>query len=370
MLPGMSGSPVTSLPWRTVLPRSADGHVRLPETVKTMTCTDALADLVQSLPKAELHVHLEGTISAATAIRCAQRNNVELPWQSEEELTSAYDFPDLPGFLEVLWAAARTLRTRDDFYDMTIDYLRRAHLDNVVHAEAFFGAQTFLDTGVEIATTLDGVFEAIDDARTEWGIDAHVLCTAQRHREEATALELLDLIEPWRERILGVGLGGAERGNPPAKFARFFAEAKQRGYHRTIHAGEDAPSSYVEEALDLCDPERIDHGVAAAQDPTLLRRLRDAGMPLTVCPLSNLALGIIPSLQELPLAELLRAGVVATVNSDDPAFFGGYLNDNYIATISALDLTRDDVILLARNSIAASFMEDEEKARILGAFSA
>lgn len=334
-----------------------------------MTSTDALADLVQSLPKAELHVHLEGTISAATAIRCARRNNVSLPWHSEEQLTSAYDFPDLPGFLEVLWAAARTLRTRDDFYDMTIDYLRHAHADNVIRAETFFGAQTFLDIGVDIATMLDGVFAAMDDARSDWGIDAQLLCTAQRHRDEATALQLLDLIEPWRERILGIGLGGAERGNPPAKFARFFAEAKRRGYHRTIHAGEDAPSSYVEQALDLCDPDRIDHGVTAAHDPALIRRLRDTGVPLTICPLSNLALGVVPTLREHPLAALLRADVVATVNSDDPAFFGGYVGANYVAVAEALELTDRDVVRLARNSIDASFMPAEEKARTLASIS-
>ena len=331
-----------------------------------MDTTTALADLVQSLPKAELHVHLEGTISAATAIACARRNDVEVPWQSEAELATAYDVTDLPGFLEVLWAAARTLRTRADFYDMTIDYLRRADEDNVVRVEAFLGTQTFLDAGVSMATVLDGVFAALDDAQSEWGIDAQLICTAQRHRDEAAALELLDLLDPWRERILGIGLGGAELGNPPSKFARYFAEAKRRGFHRTIHAGEDAPSSYVVDALDNCDPERIDHGATISGDDALIRRVRDAGIPLTMCPLSNLTLGVVPDLARHPLAELLRGDLMVTVNSDDPAFFGGYVNDNYVAVATALKLSRDEVVRLARNSIEASFLSAEDKARIVG----
>jgi adenine deaminase len=201
---------------------------------------------VDALPKAELHVHLEGTIDAATAFACARRNRLTLPWRSEAELKRAYEFEDLPAFLSVLFRVSGTLRQAQDFYDLAVDYARRAHADGVVRAEVFFGAQTFLDAGVPIATMLDAILAAFRDAAQQWGIDARLICTAQRHRDESTGLQLLELIEPWRDRIIGVGLGSAERGNPPAKFARYFAEAKRRGYRTTIHAGEDGPASYVE----------------------------------------------------------------------------------------------------------------------------
>jgi adenine deaminase len=306
------------------------------------------ADLVTSVPKAELHVHLEGTLEPATALACARRNGVDLPWSDEAALAEAYDFDGLPSFLDVLFRVAGTLRQRQDFYDLATEYLRRAHADGVVRAEVFLGSQTFLDAGVPIGVMLDPVLAAFRDAGQEWGIDARLICTAQRHREESTGLELLDLIEPWRDQVIGIGMGSAERGNPPSKFARFFAEAQRRGYRTTMHAGEDGPPSYVEEALDL-GVDRIDHGVAVASDPRLVRRVADAGVPLTMCPLSNVALKVVPSAAEHPWRTLLDAGVVVTVNSDDPPFFGGYVADNYLA----LGLDEETLRRLAANSLAA-----------------
>lgn len=326
---------------------------------------DSLAQLVAQLPKAELHVHLEGTITPQTVIRLADRNDITLPWSSLAELTDAYDFADLPDFLEILWAAARTMRTGDDLYDVTIAYLERAVQDHVIRVEPFFGAQTFLDAGMPIATMMDAVLRAFDDARTQWGIDAQLICSAQRHRDETSALELLELLDPWRDRILGVGLGGAERGNPPSKFARYFTEARRRGYRLSIHAGEDGPSAYIADALDSCRAERIDHGTALIEDPALITRVRDEGIPLTMCPLSNLALHVVPSLTEHPLARLLHEGVLVTVNSDDPPFFGGFVNDNYVAVATALQLTRNDVIALARNSFRGSFADPDEQDRLI-----
>lgn len=310
-------------------------------------------EIVRALPKAELHVHLEGTVDPATAFACARRNGIVLPWRNEAELIRAYDFEGLPAFLDVLFAVGGTLRQARDFYDVALEYTRRAHADGVIRAEVFFGAQTFLDAGVPIATMVEAILGAFRDAKQQWGIDAHLVCTAQRHRDELRGLELLDLIEPWRDSILGVGLGSAERGNPPSKFARYFAEAKRRGYRTTIHAGEDGPASYVTEALNVIAPDRIDHGVAAASDAALVARIADDGIPLTICPLSNVALRVVPSLEAHPLKTFLDAGVKATINSDDPPFFGGYLGENYIAVARALDLGLDDVRRLAANSLDA-----------------
>lgn len=315
--------------------------------------TGISAGFVKSLPKAELHVHLEGTVDAATAIACARRNGLALPWRTEADLVEAYEFDGLPAFLSVFFQVVGTLRQAQDFYDVAIDYARRAQADGVTRAEVFFGPQTFLDAGVQVGTMIDAILAAFRDAAQQWGIDVRLVCTAQRDRDESTGLELLDLVEPWRDDIIGVGLGSAERGNPPAKFARYFAEAKKRGYRTTIHAGEDGPPSYVAEALTVIAPDRIDHGVLAAADASLVARIADEGVPLTMCPLSNVALKVVPSLAQHPLKEFLDAGVRVTVNSDDPPFFGGYLADNYLAAAAALGLDSADLQRLAANSIDA-----------------
>ena len=313
---------------------------------------DSLRTFILGLLKAELHVHLEGTLGPATALACARRNGIALPWESEEELAAAYSFDGLPDFLALFFRVVGTLRQPQDFHELAMDYLQHAHDDGVTEAEIFFGAQTFLDAGVRIGSMLEPILDAFQEAQRQWGIQARLICTAQRHRDEASGLELLDLIEPWRGDIVGVGLGSVERGNPPAKFAGYFAEARRRGYRTTIHAGEDGPAPYVEEALNL-GVDRIDHGTTAIQDPKLVMRLAETGIALTMCPLSNVALKVVPRLSEHPLKKLLDAGVLVTINSDDPPFFAGYLAENYLATAKALDLSEKDLGTLAENSMRA-----------------
>jgi adenosine deaminase len=314
--------------------------------------TDAF---IATLPKAELHVHLEGTLEPELLFTLAARNRVELPWPDVDEARAAYTFTGLEHFLPLLFRSASVLRAGQDFYELAHAYLTRAAHDGVRRAEMFLGVQTFLDAGVPITDQLDSVLAAIADARADLGVDGALIVTCQRHRTQAAALEVLDLIEPWRERILGIGLGSAERDNPPAKFADYYAAARVRGYRTTIHAGEDGPADYVREALDVCRPDRIDHGVAAADDPALLARLRDEGVPLTVCPLSNVALRVVPSMAAHPLRAMLEAGLLVTVNSDDPPYFGGYVNDNYEAVQTDLGMGRAALADLARNSFRASF---------------
>jgi adenosine deaminase len=325
-----------------------------------VVAVEITAKFLAGMPKAELHVHLEGTLEPEMMLRTARSNGVDLPWKTVEEIRSAYRFDSLEAFLSVLFRVGQVLRRRQDFYDLTLAYLRQAAEESVVRSEMFFGAQTFLDLGVPIAEQLSGVFDAIDDARAQWGIDGQLICTAQRHRSEKDALDLLELLDPWADRIIGIGLGSAELGNPPGKFARYFAAARTRGYRTTVHAGEGTPASYVTEALDTCVPDRIDHGVSAAEDAEVVRRLADAGTALTMCPLSNLALGVVGDLSSHPLRQLLHAGVRVTVNSDDPPFFGGYVNANYLAAAQALALDVDDVIALAHNSFTGSFADPSE----------
>jgi adenosine deaminase len=309
------------------------------------------------LPKAELHVHLEGTLEPSLLLKLAARNAIPVPWRSVEELRRAYRFKDLEHFLRLLFRGAGVLRERRDFYELTYAYLQRAHRDGVIRAEMFFGAQTFLDAGVPLDVQMDGVWEAIEHARDELGIDGALILTAQRHRSESAALELVELARPWHGRILGFGLSGAERNNPPSKFANYFALCRELGLRTTIHAGEDGPARYVREALDVCHPDRIDHGVAAAADVDLVKRLAEERIPLTMCPLSNQKLGVTPDLTQHPLARLHRSGVLVTVNSDDPPYFGGYLNDNYRAIASALAMSPTEMTDLVRNSFLASFAE-------------
>jgi adenosine deaminase len=326
--------------------------------------TDAF---VAALPKAELHVHLEGTLEPELLFALAERNGVELPWPDIDRARAAYNFTGLEHFLPLLFRAAGVLRRGQDFYDLAHAYLTRAAADGVRRSEMFLGVQTFLDAGVPIADQIDSVLAAISDARADLGIDGALIITCQRHRSQTAALEVLELIEPWRERILGIGLGAAERGNPPAKFADYYAAARARGHRTTIHAGEDGPADYIREALDVCRPNRIDHGVAAAGEPALLARLRDEAIPLTMCPLSNVALRVVPAMAAHPLRAMLEAGLLVTVNSDDPPYFGGYVNDNYEAVRTHLGLERAALAELARNSFRASFDEPRRIAAHLAA---
>ena len=307
------------------------------------------------LPKAELHVHLEGTLEAADLLRLARRNDVAVPYRSVEDVTAAYEFSSLQSFLDVFFQGCRVLRRRDDFADLAATYLARAAADGVRRAEVFFGPQTFLASGVPLAEQLEGIFDGFTRAKEEWGIDAALIASAQRHRSQDDALTMLEALMPWAERIVGFGLGSSEVGNPPSKFARYFAAARERGFRTTAHAGEEGPASYVWEALDLCRVDRIDHGVAIASDPALLERVVQEQIPLTVCPLSNLRLKVVPSIAEHPIRALFDAGALVTVNSDDPTYFGGHIGENYRLRSEEAGFTAEELTQLARNSLTASW---------------
>lgn len=315
-----------------------------------------LRAFIAGLPKAELHIHLEGSIEPDLMFELANRNNVELPWPSPRQLRTAYGFRDLQSFLDLYYQGCRVLVGERDFYEMTMAYLRRAHADNVVHAEMFLGPQTFLDHGVNIATVMDPVLAALDHAQDEWGMTAGLVVSTQRHRSEADAFALLTAVSPWTDRILGFGMGGAEVDNPPGKFTRFFAECRRLGLHRTAHAGEEGPASYVRDAVDVLEVERIDHGVACLEDPRLVADLVAKQVPLTVCPLSNLKLKVVSSLAEHPVPDMLAAGLRVTINSDDPSYFGGYVNENLWRCHTDMGLSKDDLVVLARNSFLGSFL--------------
>jgi adenine deaminase len=317
---------------------------------------------IRRIPKAELHMHLEGSIEAELLLELAVRNGMQPRWATAEALRAAYEFSNLQSFLDLYYEGCRVLVQERDFYDITRAYLRRAHADAVVHAEVFIGPQGFTERGVPMGAVMDGVLAAIRDAARQDGISAGLLVSAQRHRSEAEALQLLDQVMPWADRIAGFGLGGAELGYPPSGFVRFFRACRERGFRVTAHAGEEGPAAYVREAVELLDVDRIDHGNACLDDPALVRELAARAIPLTVCPLSNVRLNVVPSLAAHPLRAMLDAGLCVTINSDDPAYFGGYINDNFIQCRHALGLSADDIVTLARNSLTASFVPSAEAA--------
>ena len=318
---------------------------------------ERLPELLHGMPKAELHLHVEGSLEPELAFALAARNGVALAYPSVEALRAAYAFTDLQSFLDIYYAGASVLRQRQDFEDMAWAYFRRAAADNVVHAEVFFDPQTHTARGVSMAAVIDGLTRAAERARRELGLSSALILCFLRHLSEEEAFATLEEALPFRDRFIGVGLDSSERGHPPEKFARVFARAKQLGLRRVAHAGEEGPPEYVRSALDVLGVERIDHGVRSLEDPALVERLARDGVPLTVCPLSNVKLRVFPDLAHHNLGRLLAAGLKATVNSDDPAYFGGYLNENFTASFEALALTARDAYALARNSFEASFLE-------------
>jgi adenosine deaminase len=319
-----------------------------------------LDDFIRGLPKAELHVHIEGTLEPELMFSLAQRNGVRLPYATVEALRAAYDFSNLQSFLDLYYAGAAVLQSEQDFYELTMAYVQRALADEVRHAELFFDPQTHTARGVSLATVFAGISRALREARLERGFSSRLILCFLRHLSEDEALETLDAALPLRAQYAdlwtGVGLDSGELGNPPEKFARVFARARGLGFHVVAHAGEEGPPAYVRSALEVLKVERIDHGVRAEEDPALIAQLVQARIPLTVCPLSNLKLRVVPELRQHNLARLLRAGVCVTVNSDDPAYFGGYLNSNFMATGEALQLSRDELVQLARNAFTAAFV--------------
>jgi adenosine deaminase len=327
--------------------------------------THALHDFIRGLPKAELHLHIEGSLEPELMFALAQRNRVKLPYASVEEVRAAYNFSDLQSFLDLYYAGAAVLQTEQDFYDLTMAYVRRAQADNVRHVELFFDPQTHTVRGIATATVFAGIARALRQARDEDGFSSAMILCFLRHLSEEDAIATLEAALPLREQYAdlwnGVGLDSSEVGNPPEKFARVFAQARELGLRLVAHAGEEGPPSYIHGALDVLQVERIDHGVRAEEDAALMQHLAKTQMPLTVCPLSNLKLCVVKDLSEHNLARMLRAGLCITLNSDDPAYFGGYMNANFLASAEALDLSRAELLQLAKNSFCASFAAPEQK---------
>jgi len=322
-----------------------------------------LEALLRQMPKAELHMHIEGSLEPEMIFRLAERNHVKLAFGSVEALRRAYAFTDLQSFLDIYYAGASVLLKAEDFFDMAWAYFERAAADNVVHAEIFFDPQTHTERGVPIAVVIEGLEHACRRAHAEFGLSAKLILCFLRHLSEEAAMATLEEALPHRRHFIGVGLDSSERGNPPEKFARVFARCRDLGLHVVAHAGEEGPPEYIRDALDVLKVERIDHGVRCVADPALVARLAKERMPLTVCPLSNVKLCVFKTMAEHNLPALLDAGLCATVNSDDPAYFGGYINQNFVETFAALpQLGASQALTLARNSFEASFASAAEKA--------
>ena len=320
---------------------------------------------LRGLPKAELHVHIEGTLEPELLFELAARNGVALPFADVAAARAAYDFDSLQDFLDLYYQGMAVLRSADDFHALTDAYLARARADGVRHAEIFFDPQGHTSRGVPFEAVVEGIADALAAAGRDHGMTTRLICCFLRDRPVDEAMATLDQALAYRDAIIGVGLDSAERGHPPEPFGPVFARARAEGFLAVAHAGEEGPPAHVTGALDALGAERIDHGVAAMQDPDLIRRLARDRVPLTVCPLSNLKLRVVDDLADHPLRAMLEAGIVATVNSDDPAYFGGYIVDNYRASADALGLTRDDLIHLARNGFDAAFLPDADKSRYL-----
>ena len=322
---------------------------------------DRLPGVLRLMPKAELHLHIEGTLEPELIFKLAQRNQVRLPYASVEALRAAYDFKDLQSFLDIYYAGASVLLHEQDFFDLAWAYLEKAAADNVVHAEIFFDPQTHTARGVPMETVIKGLHHACQRAHQEFGLSAKLILCFLRHLSEEDAFATLEAALPFRHHFIGVGLDSSELGHPPAKFERVFAKCRELGLHVVAHAGEEGPPEYIRDALDLLQAERIDHGVQAVRDADLMKRLADLRVPLTVCPLSNIKLCVFPTLAQHNLKSLLDAGLCVTVNSDDPAYFGGYVNDNYVQLFAALGLEGRHAYQLAFNSFEASFADPAQK---------
>ena len=322
-----------------------------------------LPALLCAMPKAELHMHIEGSLEPELIFALAKRNNVKLAYDSVEALRAAYAFADLQSFLDIYYAGASVLLQEQDFYDMARAYLDRAVADNVVHTEIFFDPQTHTERGVAMETVINGLHRACRDAQAEQGISASLILSFLRHLSEEDAIATLEAALPLRDRFIGVGLDSSELGNPPEKFARVFARCKELGLHLVAHAGEEGPPAYIWGALDVLGVERIDHGVQSEKDAQLMERLVKEQIPLTVCPLSNLKLCVVKDLADHNLPRLLKAGLKVMINSDDPAYFGGYVNENYTQLFAATGMGAPEAYKLARNSLEASFASDAQKAQ-------
>ena len=318
---------------------------------------DRLPDLLRAMPKAELHMHIEGSLEPELIFALAKRNGVALAYPNVESLRNAYQFNNLQSFLDIYHAGTMVLKTEQDFYDMTQAYLKRAAADNVIHTEIFFDTQTHTGHGLSADVVINGLHRACVYSKVQWGMSASLILCFLRHLSEREAFESLEQALPFRDKIVGVGLASGELGNPPEKFSKVFARARELGFRLVAHAGEEGPPAYIWGALDALKVERIDHGVQAFGDAALMQRLAQDKIPLTVCPLSNLKLCVFKNLSDHNLGRMLDEGIVVTVNSDDPAYFGGYINENFTQTFAALGLTAQHAYTLAHNSFEASFIE-------------
>jgi adenine deaminase len=333
----------------------------------TMSVNPDLARLIRALPKAELHLHIEGTLEPEMVFELAERNGVDPGYPSVDALRAAYQFSDLQSFLDVYYAGANVLLKERDFRDMTRAYLDRAAADHIVHAEIFFDPQTHTARGVPFEAVIGGIRRGLEDGARSHGISSELILCFLRHLSEEDALETFEQAKPFLSEIIGVGLDSGEAGNPPEKFERVFAKAREAGLRVVAHAGEEGPPAYIEGALDALGAERIDHGVRCTEDAALVERLVREQIPLTVCPLSNVALRVFPNLADHNLAELLRRGLLVSIHSDDPAYFGGYLGKNFEAVAEALPVSADDLVKLAANSLRSSFLADDKKHEYLQA---
>lgn len=334
-----------------------------------MTQFDRTA-FIDGLPKAELHLHLEGSLEPELMFELAQRNKIEIPFKSVEEVRAAYSFSNLQDFLDIYYQGAGVLVVEQDFYDLTMAYLKRVAADACSHVEVFFDPQTHTDRGIDMGVVIGGIARALTDGETNMGITSKLILCFLRHLDEDAAFTTLAAAEPYLGKIFGVGLDSSELGHPPSKFANVFKAARGKGLHLFAHAGEEGPPAYVWEAIDGLGIDRIDHGNRALEDDALVARIAKDELTLTVCPLSNLSLCVVPDLKDHPLKKMLDLGLKATINSDDPAYFGGYLNTNWHAIADALDLSKEDLVTLARNSFTGSYLDGDEKAKRVAAVDA
>ncbi len=315
-------------------------------------------DFIKALPKAELHLHIEGSLEPELMMQLAARNNIELPFKSVEDIRAAYEFQNLQEFLDIYYQGMSVLQTKQDFHDLTMAYLKRVHEDNCRHVEIFFDPQGHTERGVAFEEAIEGILNGLAEGEEAFGITSHLILSFLRHLSEEDAFKTLEQAEPYLNRLLGVGLDSSELGHPPSKFERVFAAARAKGLKSFAHGGEEGPPEYVRECLDLLKIDRLDHGNRSLEDDALTKRLADEAMTLTVCPLSNLKLCVVDDLKNHPIRTMLQKGLKATLNSDDPSYFGGYLNDNYIQTAEALDLSTEELGTLALNSFSGAYMDE------------
>ncbi|HDM8230616.1 TPA: adenosine deaminase [Vibrio campbellii] len=318
---------------------------------------------IQGLPKVELHLHIEGSLEPELLFELAQRNNIDIPYESPQELRKAYEFEDLQSFLDIYYQGANALRTEQDFYDLTWAYLERCKADNVIHTEIFFDPQTHTDRGIEFETVINGIHRAMQDGNEQLGITSQIIACFLRHLSEESAIETLQSIIKHQDKIIGVGLDSSELGHPPEKFKRAFQQAKDAGLLTVAHAGEEGPAQNIVDSVEMLGVSRVDHGVRCVEDASLVEALIDSKMPLTVCPLSNIKLCVFDEMEQHNIVDLLRKGVAVTINSDDPAYFGGYMTDNFMAVSNAHPMTKSELAQFTINAINASFISEALKAK-------